>query len=415
MQKEVKVAAFEGGALRLLPSEASGRELVLALTLDRLLVKMVRVPAEADPVEFAKPLLQAMSPFPDEALDVSCEMVREEEGTRVVLATALPESSADDIGEALDSGKFNVSRIDLLMLGRLRALWGELGSGESRRLVIMQEGDYLGLIVLDGSTPSAIRAVACASDLRREVMLSLLEAEDFGGARELGEIVYVGAGECPDVGFDVPKRTLRDPDPDAALRGVLERSLEAGSLDALPSSWREVLIESRFKAKLVRNCAIAGGVWLLIMGVLFGVPFGYGYLSDRQKAQTRKNHAKYVEVAEKEAKVKIVSKYSDNSRSALELMKAVSDLLPDGVTLGAWNFKRDDDEKLTIRVSGEAEEAGQVYAFKDAAAALSFETAEDAEEESEKVFKSVMLNGPSAGRGGLQRFDLEMSTAEVTE
>ena len=114
MQKDVKVAAFEDGALRLLPSEASGRELVLALTLDRLLVKMVRVPAEADAVEFAKPILQAMSPYPDDPLDVSCELVREENGARVVLATALPESSADDIGEALDSGKYNVSRIDLL-------------------------------------------------------------------------------------------------------------------------------------------------------------------------------------------------------------------------------------------------------------------------------------------------------------
>lgn len=424
MQKEFKVAAFEGGELRFLPSEATGRELVLALPLDRLLVKMVRVPAENDPVAFATPVLQAMSPYPDEELTVSCETVREEPSGTVVLATALPESSAEDIGEALDAGRYHVSRIDMLILGRLRALWAGLGEGEGRRLIMMREPASLGLIVLDGSTPSAVRAVSVESDLRREVMLSLLEAEDFGGPKELEEIVYVGEGDCPETGLEAPKRTLRDADADAALRGVHERTLETSSLDALPLSWRGELEESRFKRRVNRNLLIAGAVWLLIMAVLFGVPIVYGYMIDHQKAQTKKNHAKYEEVAAKEAKVNIVAKYSDHSRSALEIMKAVSDLVPEGVTLGSWNFKRDeqDSKQLTVRVSGEAASANLVYDFKNAVAALAYQSGngeagdeeEEETEETERVFKSVLLNGPSS-KGSMQRFDLEMSTVAEGE
>ena len=45
MAKETKIAAFEGGALRILASAGSGREAVLALPLSRLIAKVVRVPS----------------------------------------------------------------------------------------------------------------------------------------------------------------------------------------------------------------------------------------------------------------------------------------------------------------------------------------------------------------------------------
>ena len=70
MPKGVQVVAFEGGALRFLASGETGREAVLALPLNRLIVKMVRVPAGEDRVAFATPLLQKASPFPDDQLTV---------------------------------------------------------------------------------------------------------------------------------------------------------------------------------------------------------------------------------------------------------------------------------------------------------------------------------------------------------
>lgn len=344
MREETKVAAFEGGELHELASESSSREVVLALPLSRLLVKMVRVPTGEDAVVVATPILKALSPFPDDPLAVSCETVREGVDAKIVIAAALPESSADDIAEALDGKKLNVVRIDALAIGALRKIWGELNVEDGkRRLVILNSSDCRTLIVLDGDQPSSIRAVENEADLQRETWLSLLEAEDFSGPKELAETL---------------ERTVSLED---SMLGIRERVGEEGGLDALPDSWREVLEESRFKTKLKRNLLIAGGFWLLIMAVLFGVPFGYGLMTDHVKSLSKAHAKQYKAVADKKAKTELVRKYSDHARGALEIMKAVSDRLPAGVTLSDWRFTRDDG----ITIKGETDDKDEAYQLKD--------------------------------------------------
>ena len=436
MSIEAQIAAFEGGKLRVLASGEKGREVVLALPLNRLLVKMVRVPQDEDPVAFSEPILKTLSPFPADALTVSCETVRDDENGRVVIAAALPESAADDIGEALDAEKLSVVRIDSLALGQIRGIWNALGESSARRLVLLDSTDCLSCIVLDGDQPSAIRAITDRTNLWREVTLSLLEAEDFGGEKKLDEIVVVRSGEAesgeaesgeaesgeaeslplqdkdessisgsgkdsasPLLGLSsfAPVRTI-EVGSDAALVGVAERSADPAALNALPSTWQEMLEETRFKAKLTRYLAIAGGVWTLVMAVLFGVPIVYGFMTDHQKSLSKQHQRQYQAVKEMKAKVDLIHKYSDHARGALEIMKAVSDRLPEGITLSSWTYKRDEG----VRVSGDAATAEDVYAFKDAMDALS----EGEEEDAEVIFNVVDLSGPNASKG-VYRFDLD--------
>ena len=424
MSIEAQVAAFEGGKLRVLASGETSREAVLALPLNRLLVKMVRVPQGEDPVAVAEPVLKSMSPFPDDSITVGCETVREDGDGRVVIAAALPESAADDIGEALDAEKLSVVRIDSLALGQIRGVWTSLGESSGRRLVLLNSIDCLSCIVLDGDQPSAIRAITDRSDLRREIMLSLLEAENFGGARRLDEIILVetDAAAATDPTDSADPAASTDPaDPtdakdsfavleafapvrrlmvgaDAALVGVAERTADEGALNALPASWRELLEETRFKAKLIKYLAIAGGIWLLIMAVLFGVPMVYDFMTDHQKSLSKQHQRQYKEVKDMKAKVDLIHKYSDHARGALEIMKALSDRLPEEITLTAWNYKRDEG----VRVSGEGDTAESVYAFKDAMDEMSAGEGED----DERIFPSVTLNGPNASKGK-HRFDLD--------
>ena len=409
--------------MRVLASGEKSREAVLALPLNRLLMKMVRVPQDEDPVAFSEPILKALSPFPDDALTVSCETVRDDGDGRVVIAAALPESAADDIGEALDAEKLSVVRVDSLALGQLRGIWNTLGESSARRLILLDSPDCLSCIVLDGDQPSAIRAITDRTNLWREVALSLLEAEDFGGARKIDEIVVVeqdqsDAGGESDESAQVPLAPQDAPakeDPfnvlaafapirritvgsDAALVGVAERAADEGGLNALPESWRELLEETRFKAKLIRYLAVAGGFWLLIMAVLFGVPTVYGFMTDHQKSLSKQHQRQYTAVKEMKAKVDLIHKYSDHARGALEIMKALSDRLPEGVTLSGWNYNREDG----VRVSGDAETAEAVYKFKDAMD----EMADGEDGEGERIFGVVDLNGPNASKGGY-RFDLD--------
>lgn len=417
MADSVQVAAFEGGALRFLLPETDSGEAVLALPLSRLIVKVLRVPAEnrEDPVGYATPVLQAMSPYPDEPLTVSCETVGETDGSPTVIAAALPESAAEDIADALDAKKVNVTRVDALVLGQLRGLWNQLGGETARRTAVLFGGtDCLSLVVVENGLPLEIRAFDAASDLRREMMLSLLEAEDFGGPRALSEIVCVG--EVPAEGLEAfaPVRRL-EIGADAGLVGVAERTADAAAFNALPESWREVLDETRFKAKLVRRLAVAGGVWLLLVAVLFGVPFVYGKMAEHQKTLCKEHQRTYQDVKETRDKVELVQKYSDHSRGALEVMKAVSDRLPQGIELDSWNYRRGEG----VKVSGLADDANLVYEFKNLMSEIDIESAEsaaeaaDGEEDGEsaaggaKLFENVQLNGPSAGKGGKQKFDLD--------
>ena len=184
---------------------------------------------------------------------------------------------------------------------------------------------------------------------------------------------------------------------DAALVGVAERSSDAGVLNALPASWREVLEETRFKKKLVGRLSVAGGLWAAVMLVLFGVPVVYGFMADHQKALSREHSRQYRAVNEVRSKVNVVKKYSDHSRGALEIMKAVSDRLPEGMTLTSWNYKRDE----SLKVDGNAEAPKPVYDFKDDMAAMAGEDGGD------PVFPEVNLAGPKMGRDGKQTFSLD--------
>ena len=410
MAESVQIAAFTGGELHLHFQGERAGEAVLALPLSRFVVKMVKVPSESgdDPAAFAQPILQAMSPYPDESLTVGCETVRETSEFKVVLAAALPESSADDIGEALDAAKVNPTKIDALALGRLRSLWGGITGGSAsrsaRRMVLMGEEDCISLFVLDGDSPVAVRALSCEADLRREAMLSLLEAEDFGGQASLAEIVV--AGEVAGEGLDALAPVRRLDGTGDAIAGIAERALEQGTLNALPDSWREMLEESRFKAKLVKGLGIAGGIWALAVAILFGVPMVYGFMSDHQKNMSQEHAKKYRAVEQMRDKVRLVQKYSDHERGALEILKAVCDAMPEGVELNSWNFRRDNG----VRISGEAEDASAVYAFKDAlidCASVTIYNDDPETAETNKLFADVVLTGPSAGKGNKQKFDIE--------
>ena len=141
---------------------------------------------------------------------------------------------------------------------------------------------------------------------------------------------------------------------DSALAGVAERGAEPQSLNVLPASWADVLSETRFKGKLVRYLSVAVGIWALAMGVLFGVPVVYGFMADSQKAETRRRHAKYVEVKTMVDKVNLVRKYSDHERSALELLKAQPEepLWIDLPYHAALSIRRDDrdGQELYLRL-----------------------------------------------------------------
>ena len=428
-------------ALKAAAKRFGTHEVVLSMPLKSLLVKVSRTSVEdRDRLpEMASEEIGTVSPFPDETPVTGTETVAETDRELVSVFAALPEAGAAEIGDALDEAKVRVLRTDVTALGWLRTLWplifGGTGNGErgtdpsqpstltsqhsTRIVVLMDFDDGWDMVVLDESAPSLLRGLGRMTDpaeLGREVMLSLLRA---GVATETKEIVIfskapVDEGIVARLSQLAPVRSVplmgngesgtgNEKALFGGVEGVARRTQEGSSLDVTPADWTELRTEARFKKKLIAFLIAAAAGWVLLMGVLFGVPFVYGQMTDRQKTLSKRHARAYGEVKEMRDKVKLVQQYSDHARGSLEMLKAVSDRMPEGITLTSFTYKR--GERLSI--VGEAQQPTDVYAFKNA-------LTEAATEDEEKLFTEVTLTGPSQSRG-VHKFSIEGSFVSEEE
>ncbi len=416
------VEALSGAARRF-----GTREVVLAAPLSSLIVKVAGVREEdRDRIgERAAEEIGGVSPFPDEQPVAGSETVGEADGASTALFAALPESEAAELGDALDEAKVRVLRTDATALGWLRTRWSDVfPEGEAPgagKVVLMDCDGGWDVVVLKGQVPSVLRGLgsaSCDGDVAREVMLSLIRAG--AGAGEIVALTRRGLGEglAAALGAIAPVRVVAvgggaedgaaGEDCEAAfggVEGVALRTAEGYSLDVTPADWAEARAEARFRRRLAAYVAVAAAGWLLAMGALFGVPLAYGQMEARQKAESRRHAAAFREVKEMRDKVKLVQQYSDRARGALELLKAVSDRMPEGVTLTSFGLRR--GERLSL--VGEATSPTAVYDFKNLLADAAVEGAEGEEEPEEdaRLFAEVNLTGPSQTRSGGHRFSIE--------
>ena len=386
------------------------REFVLALPLSRFLVKGVRVPeADRDTMgEVVQSALDEMSPFPDDPLTAGFETVAETDDFIIAIAAALPEASSPDIADALAAAKVRVTCVDVAALGAMRAYWPRITAPESagvpppaRRIVLFDTADGWDLMVLDDGAPTIMRGlgeISTAAELGREVMLSLLQAAPGG---ETGEVVVFSLSDVPEdvvarLGMFGPVRVEKIDDPFAPIEGCARRVAEGSALDATPAAWAEIRNEARFKKRLAIATGAAAAVWLAIMGVLFGVPFAYDRMRESEQAKISRHAKAYKAVKDMRDKVKLVRRYSDHARGALEMFKAVSDRMPEGITLTSFQYKRG----VNVHVTGEADQPTDVYQFKERFDQITVDE--------EPVFSDVRMPGVS-GRGGKNKFDIDAS------
>ena len=409
MTDGTKIAVFEDGELKLFGKGGVKGEAVLALPLDRFISKVVEIPANSalSESEIVSQTLQPLSPYPDTPLTISCETLRETETGRIVLAVAVPEDSVEDIADALDANKLNVTRIDVLSLGTIRMAWQHLGFGSDalRRLVLVVGSTSLSLFVMDGDCPVAVRAIPKDGDLKREAMLLLIEAESFADASPLVESVVLGECDASSLEDLASIRFVDIADIDS-VEGIAQRSAEENTLNALPDSWRDVLDETRFKTKMKRFAAAAIGLWMVMLAVIIGVPQYYDYLTGKQREISKAHSREYRRVREKKEQVEAVRSVFNHDLGALESLRVVASAMPEGLVLSRWNFKRGD--VLTFSGTSESGNHQSVYDFKDALSAvrLSYISGDEGDDET-PYFQNVILPRGVVSKGSKASFDVE--------
>jgi hypothetical protein len=133
------------------------------------------------------------------------------------------------------------------------------------------------------------------------------------------------------------------------------------------------------------------------MGVLFSGPLVYKQMTDRVRAASRAHAKAFKQVSDMRERVKLILAYTDRTYSPLELLRIVSERLPQGITLTGFNFPAR-RRRQSHRRSG----------FAHAGLRLQKRDDED------PLFESVSLTGPSAIRGK-HKFDVDAKCKGVPQ
>jgi hypothetical protein len=389
------------------------REFAVSVPLSHTLIRVFRVPVEEreniDLIlndEFEK-----ASPFPDEVLQVGKEIILETSTELVVLAAAYPMKAAIELSGAFEEANVNVINTDISFLGRLRSIWSELISDNSafRKVALCNFGDGWDMSVIDDCSPIFFRHLGVFSaekEFVREVMFSLVGISGGVGAKGADEIIIHSNDEISSSLIEAlsplaPVRIIKCEDEYGGVQGCAQRFIENDSIDITPATWRFSLIESRFISKAKTIMITVGAIWALALGTLLGVPIAFDYMADREKALIKAHEKKFKSVSDMKARVELVRQYSDHSDGMLEVLKVVSDCLPEGTTLTSFTYKRGE----SVKISGEAAAENNVYDYKD-------------ELSKSGMFPKIELTGPTAVRDRLdrtrtvQKFDITASFEE---
>lgn len=363
--------------LRELVGRGRGR-LVWACPAEQMLLRVMEFPAveEDELAAMVEIQLDKISPQPLDRMYWDFELIyRGREKVRVMVA-AVGRELVDQAGRFFAGIKQELDGVDCAALGlwdRLRT--EEVEEGVWRIWLVGLEAGML-LLVSDEHGPLEYRVVepvaageaadALAQELADEIsyMLATLEAQ--WGAAAGVSITFVGEGQEPEwLGrlaelLELPVTTREQVVLEAAAGGVAARALaEERTVDLAPREWAERRRYRRARRRLIAAGAGVLLVWLSLMGA--AVAF-LGLEERRLQEVLDKQQAvekPAAELRELRRKVRGLQLYADRSHSVLETLREAVSLMPDGVELTSFVYKKG----RSVQLRGTCHRTEPIYEF----------------------------------------------------
>ncbi len=398
-----------GAMLRPALSTVRG-EVTLVWPADTALLRVLELPT-TDPAELPDMVrlqLDRFSPFPTEHLVAAYEVIATAAGRTRVLVAAVQQAALDQEAAVLRAAGLDLRRVDLDVLGWWRNL---AASGEAERVGVrihlrMEGGSATVLATHDG-VPVLLRSLGAGlgpdtpEELRDEIHVTLAALEIEWG--RVGGALVVWFEDEPNArwaanlgeacGLPAEAASLADLPP--PTEGAVRRALDDPTrvMNLAPPEW-EIQRRARMLTRRFVVAALACfGLWLALVG---------GFLAALAVRETGlRRLARQVEILDKpanevraiQARIRSLEEYADRSRSALEILRQVSQDLPSGLTLTAFTVRKG----KTLNLRGEADAVNAVYDFF---AAL----------ERSGMFKEVKPEGiTSKSTGGRARSEFRVS------
>ena len=380
-------------------------DLCVGIPSDKTLMRVVDLPT-SDPAEMKNMVelqVDKFSPFPVEHMAVALEVLSQKEKTSRVLIVAIQREIVETFGRALGPAGLLPRWIDVQVMGWWFLLkeQGEIPE-KGRKVILLLEKTGTELIVCQDGIPVVFRSLGSGQGLSEEdffteladetaYTLTALEAER-GVADGVKLGLWYGAVKTPPklIAPDAVPLKVQPPagDPPAVLMEKLRAAcgveMDSRSLDSLPPLTEGLARRVAVKGDTLLN--LAPPEWraqehgrrtkksLLIASIAFLVVWlaGVSVFTGGLKVQeNRRNQLKLsVAVLEKSAtkvkelkdKITMFEQYADRTRSALECLREISALLPQGVDLSSFSYKKG----ASVSLRGECSTPEPIYSYVQA-------------------------------------------------
>ncbi|MBP7828949.1 MAG: pilus assembly protein PilM [Kiritimatiellae bacterium] len=390
--------------------KAAGRvrgEVSVAADSGKTLMRVVDLPS-TDPAELAgmaELQVDKFSPFPVEQMAIAVEaLATTEKATRTLIATTQREL-VERIGAALGKAGVHAHRVDVEVLGWWQLLkQADAVPAKGRKAFLLMEPAGAELVLARDGQPVLFRSLGVPGEspesfleeVVEETAYTLTAAESELGAGEAVplEIRYSKARPGGDLAERLKAACAVIPS-EASLEalpslseGVARRGLDANArrFSLAPEAWGMEEQSRKVRRKLLAWSAGFLLVWLAVVG---GLLVGLKIRRHRQaelNAEVAALEGPATEARAIRERVEAFEQYTDRTYSALECLREVSALLPQGIDLTSFEYRK--TEELVL--NGESAAADTIYDFAD--------TLQQAE-----LFTSAKVSNVRPSPGGQQK------------
>jgi Tfp pilus assembly protein PilN len=349
----------------------------MVMASDQALLRIADLPTtdQAELPGMVELQIDRFSPFPVDHLVVAHETLRVGSDRTRVLMAAIHRDAVEREAAAMKAAGLDVRRVDLDILGWWHQL-RESGIAESPGLrlhMIMDMSSVMVLAVQDG-LPVLVRAlgrgigVDTPQDIEDELNATLTALETEWGLGDGAAVTAWFGGAPPSdwanrlsaaCGLPVRCRSMDDLPP--ITEGVARRAAAASgtALNLAPAEWETERVSRASGRRLIVAAAACIGLWLAaVTAFLIALAIRESGIN-RIKTRVDVLEQPASEVRALQTRIRTLEDYGDRSRSALELMRQVSEDLPEGLSLTSLIFKKG----RSVSLRGDAESVNPVYDF----------------------------------------------------
>jgi hypothetical protein len=352
------------------------------------------------------------SPFPLDEIEISHEILHNDEKGYIVFSAGVKRDFVEDITSRLESVGVIVNKIDVETLGWWRFIRDrrELDS-HKQQIILVFDGQIVDLMVLENKVPILVRTIARYDGAKVESVCETVGAEcartllwlelqgKVGGSVGL-YVLYNGENkdallEKIEASAGIKPVHLSLDVPCGLSVGLAYRAADNTELNLISRRWYQTLQE-RLKRRTIMNVAmVLFGLWVMLGGIFTGLwIWQKGVLARYEKTLLAYKTPAH-EVLKLKRRMAILNRYMDRSGSALECLREVTSLMPQGVKLTSFTYKKGE----SMKISGEADRSELVLGFNEKL-------------NSSKMFAHVTAETQTMTPEGKYRFGFNIKLAE---